>query len=258
MQKNNSIHIFDIPEDILQNNIMIFLNLNDLFHSVREVCIDWAEALKEVYTEKMNLAITKQLKSAENSYERECLLKLVDKKTLYLNNYKSMLNIYTNNNALNLSTLLLINFINDEMVKSLLTFFLNFLGLIEPVQLMSVSIEELTNYFNENNNEIKDKVEIFTSMDPNVISGYTVEKLYKLKDDFEKLDQNHLEDASDASKIIYCFLSYVIVFLILKQETIEENRRINELNEKLKVPVFNWQEKQFYYEGAYKFVNFSK
>ena len=144
------------------------------------------------------------------------------------------------------------------MVKSLLTFFLNFLGLIEPVQLMSVSIEELTNYFNENNNEIKDKVEIFTSMDPNVISGYTVEKLYKLKDDFEKLDQNHLEDASDASKIIYCFLSYVIVFLILKQETIEENRRINELNEKLKVPVFNWQEKQFYYEGAYKFVNFSK
>lgn len=256
MSKNFNI-IVNFPHDLMQNGIFKFLNLNDVFYSARGVCIDWAILMKEVYNEKMQTALKKYIKFREQTFERECLIKLVEKKINHLNSYKSMLNFYTENHALYYSTLLLLNMLTDEKIKNLVSFFFNFLGLHEARQLIEISIVQLISYMSQYN-VIEDKIDSNILIESNFECGYSLDNLHEFKKEFDKLDRSYLEQSCESSKIMYCYLSFVIVYLIMKKESVQESIKIEELSVILNAPCKeSWQEKQYFYESSFKLVNYS-
>ena len=257
MSLNNSRQINNFPDDMMQNNIITFLNLNDLFYSVRGVCTEWALLMRDVYNERMQFAITKYIKVREHTFERECLIKLVDKKIIHLNSYKTMLKFYTENHALYYSTLFLLNLLSDEKIKGLLRFFLLFFGLDEARQLIDISVFQLIINLSQHN-IIEDNIDSIIMIESDDECGYTLDILCEFKKKFDLLDRNYLEQSCDSSKIMYCYLSFVIVYLIMKQESVQESIKIEELNKILNTPRTGWLEKQFFYESAFKFVNYAK
>jgi len=252
----DTVKIDQFPEDILQKNIFTFLDIKDLFSSVRGVNTQWADLMKEIYNEKMNMVIAKYIKITEQKYERECLIKLLEKKKAYLDNYKSMITVYTENDILSNSLVHLIDMITNEKIKALYEFFLTFFILNEGKNLINYDRSLLRSFVQENN-YIKQNIYYIVAIENDLECYYSLEQLNDFKNEFDKLDKLYLEEVSDISKILYCYMSFVIVYLILKKEGIQERNRIKEIDIFLEKPC-DWKEKQFFYEAVYKLVNFTR
>lgn len=252
----DTLKIEQFPEDILQKNIFTYLDIKDLFRSIRGVNTHWAELIKEVYNEKMNMVISKYIKITEQKYERECLIKLLEKKKAYLDNYKSMITVYTENDILSNSLLLLIDMIPNEKIKALYELFLAFFILNEGRNLINYDRSLLRSFIQETNN-IKQNIYYIVAIHNDMECYYSLEQLNDFKNEFDTLDKIYLEEVSDISKILYCYMSFVIVYLILKKEGIQERNRIKEIDILLEKPT-DWKEKQYFYEAIYKLVNFTR
>lgn len=265
-----SIKINEIPEIILENDIFSFLNSKDLFYSVRGVCTEWQEIMKNVWSSKIKDEMIDQVKSLDFIYEKEVYTKTYEFKLKYLMNYRNLLSAYNiNANVLTIVKSLLPLAMDEYQVKELLKLFFSFTEMnlayailtdenLETNQnLAQTKIEKLENFLNNEENYHSFRLKIVEFMDIDLMSKEK-EMLNLFKDSFSLLNKEELENLNENAKLIHSFLQGLIEFHILKYEVKEIRQKIERLIMRIQEETETWPRKKRFFEKAYKFLLFSK
>jgi len=248
----------DIPEDILENKILNFLNLKDLFFSVRGVNSDWSNMMKNLWCERIKSEMIEQVQSIDFLYEKEVLTKTYEFKVKYLINYKKLFNLYLANIDIVTIIKLVLTQYSDEKVKLLLKAFFEFIEFINPNQMIdsNVNLVDLVNFLEEEKVIVIEKVMYLMNIDS--MHTLNADALKDFKDDFLTLDKEYLEQINDYTKLLYSFLFGIIEFQILKCDVREIRKNIEKLIEKIHLATEKWPKKKIFYERAYKLLLYTK
>ena len=178
----------DIPDDILENKVLAFLNLNDLFYSVRGVNSEWSNIMKNLWCERIKSEMLDQVNSIDFLYEKEVLTKTYEFKVKYLINYKKLFNLYLANIDIVTIIKLVLNLHSDEKVKNLIKSFFSFLDFNNPIEMIDINtnLEVLTKYLDDERVVIIEKVLHLMNIDS--LHDLNADLLKDFKEEFLKLD----------------------------------------------------------------------
>lgn len=248
----------ELGEDIIENNILTFLNLKDLFFSVRGVNSDWSTIMKNLWCEKIKSEMIQQVHSIDFLYEKEVLTKTYEFKVKYLINYKKLFNLYLANIDIVTIIKLVLNHYSDEKVKKMLKSFFSFLEYESPVKMIEKdeNIENLSSYLELEKIPILEKVMYFMNIDS--LHSLSPSELKEFKEEFLTLDKDYLEQINDYTKLLYSFLFGIIEFQILKCDILEIRKSIERLIERIQNATEKWPKKKIFYERAYKLLLYTK
>ena len=257
MEKTNA-SLNDIAEDILEYKVLSFLNLNDLFYTVRGVNSDWSNIMKNLWCDRIKSEMIQQVHSIDFLYEKEVLTKTYEFKVKYLINYKKLFNLYLANIDIVTILKLVLTQYSDEKVKDLVKSFFSFLEFNNPIQMIETneSLENLVNFLELEKIIIIEKVmhlmniDSFHNLSPDLLKNY--------KDEFMTLDKDYLEQINDYTKLLYSFLFGIIEFQILKCDVLEIRKSIEKLIDKIHNATEKWPKKKIFYERAYKLLLYTK
>lgn len=248
----------NIPDQILETEILSFLNSNDLFYSVRGVCTEWSNIMKNVWSGKIKDDLLNQVKVLDFVYEKEAFSKTYEFKMKYMLDYRSLLSQYNNTaNILNILHCLYLDF-DDEEIEKLTFFFLKFLN-FDDVFENSFNKESILLYLSKEttyNNVFKPKmnqllnIEDFLDFDLIILEQY--------REDFNCLNKELLESLNESAKLVYSFLQGLIELQILKFEVKDLRFKIEDLILRIQLQTKQWQKKKNFFEKSYKLILFTK
>ena len=248
----------DIPDDILENKVLAFLNLNDLFYSVRGVNSDWSNIMKNLWCERIKSEMLDQVNSIDFLYEKEVLTKTYEFKVKYLINYKKLFNLYLANIDIVTIIKLVLNLYTDVKVTNLIKSFFSFLEFNNPIEMISqnTNLEVLTKFLDDEREVIIEKVLHLMNIDS--FHNLNADLLKDFKEEFLLLDKEYLEEVNDYTKLLYSFLFGIIEFQILKCDVLEIRKSIEKLISKIQNATEKWPKKKIFYERAYKLLLYTK
>ena len=249
-----------IPNDIIENDILPFLNTKDLFFSVRGVSPEWSDYMRNIWCTKIKDEMVDQVRSIDLVYEKEVFAKTYEFKIKYLINYKNLLTLYIiNTNICTVINNLNQNLSNDENIFKLLQLLFKFLQMdLASFYLENNENNNLFEYFSNTNNasEINDiilnllKVDTYHIMDLIQLNGF---KLL-----FNQLNKEYLENFSEQSKLIYSFLLGIIEYQILKIDIRDLKSRIEKLINSIQESARLWPRKRLFFERANNILLYTK
>ena len=256
--ENTNANLNEIPEDLLESKILGFLNLKDLFYSVRGVNSDWSNIMKNLWCERIKSEMIQQVHSIDFLYEKEVLTKTYEFKVKYLINYKKLFNLYLANIDIVTILKLVLTQYSDEKVKDLVKSFFYFIDFNNPINIIETneSMENIVNFLENEKVVIIQKVmhlmniDSLHSLNPDLLKDY--------KEEFLTLDKDYLEQLNDYTKLLYSFLFGIIEFQILKCDVLEIRKSIERLIEKIQNATEKWPKKKMFYERAYKLLLYTK
>jgi hypothetical protein len=256
--ENMKLNWNEFPEDILENNILSYLNLKDLFSTVRGVNSDWSNMMKNLWCERIKSEMIEQVHSIDFLYEKEVLTKTYEFKVKYLINYKKLFNLYLANIDIVTIIKLVLTQYDDIKVKDLLKSFFNFIEFVNPIQMIdsNVPLEELVTFLDQEKVVTIEKVMHLMNIDS--MHTLNADGLKEFKDSFLTLDKDYLEQLNDYTKLLYSFLFGIIEFQILKVDVLEIRKSIEKLIEKIQNATEKWPKKKIFYERAYKLLLYTK
>jgi len=259
--KANNKNLFSIiPNDIIENDILTFLNTKDLFFSIRGVGTEWSDYMRNIWCVKIKDEMVDQVKAIDLVYEKEVFAKTYEFKIKYLLNYKNLLTLYIiNSNICNIINHLNSQLENNESIRMLVKLFFIFLNMEQSqFYLENNENENLFDYLRNEVvvNEINEKVLNLLKTDS--LHEYNLIQLNEFKVRFNQLNKETLENYSEHSKLVYSFLLGLIEYQILKLDIRDLKSRIENLINTIQESARIWPRKRLFFERAYKILLYSK
>jgi len=257
--KNNTNYFKNISVDMIENDILTFLNTKDLFFSVRGVSTEWSEYMRNIWCNKIKDEMADQVKAIDLVYEKEVFAKTYEFKIKYLINYRSLLTMYITNTSITAILNNLTTNIENENIKGLIKLFVTFLQLEQPLFYVDNDEKQnLSDYFSDPQNLEIVNDNILNLLKTETFHDLSIVELNNFKLRFGQLNKEILENFSEQSKLIYSFLLGLIEYQILKIDIKEIIVRIDKLSHSIRESAQVWPKKRIFFERAYKILLFSK
>jgi hypothetical protein len=263
------ISITDLPQSILESDILPYLNSKDLFYSVRGVSSDWQEFMKNIWTDNIKSEMIDQVKSLDFIYEKEIYTKTYEFKLNYLINYKQLLSVYNSQTNILAYLKMYANKLNESDFRKFYKIFFAFIGM----QSAHSSIENLEN---ESDDEIKAfiiaNLEGYLSQDQILLifrnkvfelldlenNSKDPETISLFSSRLAEINREQFENSEENTKLLFTVLQGLIEFQSLKAEVKELRKKIENLIKRIKEETQIWPKRKNFFEKAYKLIIFSK
>jgi len=265
----SKISITDLPQSILESDILPYLNSKDLFYSVRGVCSDWQELMKNIWTDNIKSEMIDQVKSLDFIYEKEIYTKTYEFKLNYLINYKQLLTVYNSQTNILGYLRMYANKLNESDFRKFYKIFFAFVG-------MQFAHSSMENLENESDDEIKAfiiaNLEEYLSQDQILLifrnkifelldlenSSKNPETISLFSSKLMEINREQFENSEENTKLLFTVLHGLIEFQSLKAEVKELRKKIENLIKRIKEETQIWPKRKNFFEKAYKLIIFSK
>ena len=250
-----------IPNYLIETEIFSYLNSKDLYYSVKPVCTEWYDLMKNIWCTKIKEEMIDHVKTIDYLYEKEVLTKTYEFKLEYLYNYRNLLLLYNQStNVLGLISFAY-NSSNDETneIKKLFYLYFTYFGFNEGQEYIDENKkEELKEFVFRETTEKKYKEEFDFIIKPENFHFHEEANLLNIKNEFLLINKNIIEDDSEYSRLIYSLLQGLIEFETLKYDLKELRIKQKELIKKIQFATNEWPKKKKFFEKAYKLMIYTK
>ena len=91
--RNKTLHISDIPIQVMQSNVFRLFTSRDLF-KLRQVCSEWNDLVKTIWCQVVKEEMLEQVQNLDLLYEKETTSKMLEFKLKYLVSYAQLMRNY--------------------------------------------------------------------------------------------------------------------------------------------------------------------
>lgn len=257
--KRDKSYIQLLPDYLIENYIIPYLTVKDLFEKVRVISSEMYTSARNQYNINFPEEMMRRLKNICDLNPNEELIKQFTSKSDMLLHDKNTIFIYSVQiNFCNIITNLLDESINDVNINSLLQLFYLVLHFTDQVRLLyNKKIQELKSYHQteQSLNEIKSRIEEILELD----QAEENSNLNLMVTYYRKLNNyNYYIRISEEAGLLFLMISKLLKFQIDKLHYIQIKQRLNIFFEKITVTSNLWPIQKQYFENTLCFIEESK
>ena len=252
--------LISLPDYLITSQIFPFLTTKELFFSLRGVCSEFLDMVKNKWGSSIKEEMCSQLKTLSVIYEKDALTKAYEFKLQYLVNYRTLITMYNVNADIMLIIHDIMDQIEDREIFKMISVFFGILGQEELLNLLyaeSIEINERKNMLKERltSNEVKEDYNEKFNIILDISSVESDPQVFgELVNDFNMLNREAIESTNENARFIYSFLQGILEYEQLKTNVKELKIQVENLFKKIQRETQMWPKKKKFFENSYKFL----